>query len=255
MRKALVTFFLGLILGFVLMGLLILFLSSKKYIDNERLYGFPEMVYYIMQSLSVLGTFLALLVAIFGNEIKSLFFSPKCEVYIVDDGFTEDLGQTSSSSSPSAQLYNCTLALKNTGSKELENLSLVIKDVHFVGESGKTKRIKKMETTLFWIRPENKNITLRETECREFVIARILPEASAGTPDHSSKSPLRFSITGVNIDQKYNAKGQWVVKYSIQTPSKIIKNFQVNMSWSGKWCNRINEMTCEVTSELKEIKA
>lgn len=143
MRKALVTFFLGLILGFVLMGLLILFLSSKKYIDNERLYGFPEMVYYIMQSLSVLGTFLALLVAIFGTEIKSLFFSPKCEVYIVDDGFTEDLGQTSSSSSPSAQLYNCTLALKNTGSKELENLSLVIKDVHFVGESGKTKRIKK----------------------------------------------------------------------------------------------------------------
>ena len=86
-------------------------------------------------------------------------------------------------------------------------------------------------------------------------MARVFPEASEGTPDNSSKSPLRFSITGVNLETKYNQKGLWIVKYSLQTPHKIIKMFQIKLSWSGKWYSRINEMSSEVTSELKEVKS
>lgn len=192
--------------------------------------------------------------AIFGTEIKNMFFSPKCKTYILSDGFEEDLGQTASSSSPSAQLYTCTLVLKNTGSKELTDLSLVIKEVHFINGNGKSKKINRFENTIFWLNPNIKKINLRETEQREIIVARVVPEASLGTPDNSYKSPLKFTITGVNLDAKYNQKGKWIVKYCIQTPHKIIKTFQITLSWSGKWCSRINEMTNEVTSELKELK-
>ena len=108
--------------------------------------------------------------------------------------------------------------------------------------------------SIVWINPEIKKINLRETEQKEIIIARILPEASEGTPDNSSKSPLRFSITGINLDKKYNQKGDWIVRYSIQTPHKIIKTIQVELHWSGMWWSRINEMSNEVSSKIKEIK-
>ena len=254
MKKVLVSLIIGFIVGLLFCGLYCIYVTSYGCIDYSKKYGMPEMIYYMLQPLSVLGTFLALLVAIFGTEIKNMFFSPKCKVYIAGDGFYEDLGSTASTSSPMAQMYKCSLVLKNTGSKELTDLSLVVKEVHFITENGKIKKISRFENTLFWLKPEIKKINLRQTEQRELIIARVLPEASEGTPDNSSKSPLRFSITGITLDSKYNQKGKWIVRYSLQTPHKIIKSFNISLSWTGKWCSRINEMTNEVTSELKEIK-
>ena len=255
MKKVLVSFTIGAIFGLLLCGCYCIFVTSSGCIDFDKKDGMPAIIYYLIQPISVLGTFLALLVAIFGTEIKNMFFSPKCKAYILGDGFEEDLGSTASSSSPSAQLYKCALVLKNTGSKELTDLSLVIKEVHFINENGKSKKISRAENTIFWLNPDIKKINLRETEQREIILARIFPEASQGTPDNSSKSPLRFSITGINLETKYNQKGRWVVKYCLQTPHKIIKTFQITLSWSGKWCSRINEMTNEVTSEFKEYKS
>ena len=222
-------------------------------VDEKKTYGIPELIYYFSQPIGILGTFIAIVVAIFGTEIKNLFFSPKCKVDLVGDGFDEDLGHTISTTSPSAQFYKCTMRLKNTGCKELIDLQLVLKEVLFVS-NGKNKKINRSENTIFWINPEIKKINLRETEQKEIIIARILPEASEGTPDNSSKSPLRFSITGINLDKKYNQKGDWIVRYCIQTPHKIIKTIQVELHWSGTWCNRINEMSNEVSSKIKEIK-
>lgn len=48
--------------------------TSYDCIDYEKKYGMLEVVYYMTQPISVLGTFLAILVAIFGVEIKNLFF-------------------------------------------------------------------------------------------------------------------------------------------------------------------------------------
>lgn len=254
MKKVIVSFGIGLIFGLIICALYCTYLTASGAIDFGKKYGMPEIIYYLSQPFSVLGTFLALLVAIFGAEIKNMFFSPKCKVYISGDGFDEDLGHSASTSAPSAQFYKCSLVLKNTGSKELTDLSLVVKEVHFVGENGKSKKISRFENTLFWLNPEIKKINLREKEQRELIVARVWPEASEGTPDNSSKSPLRFSITGINLDSKYNQKGKWIVKYSLQTPHKIIKSFEITLSWTGKWWGRINEMSNELTSELKEIK-
>lgn len=254
MKKVIVSFVIGLIFGFLICELYCIYVTTSGSVDFGKQYGMPEIIYYLSQPLSVLGTFLALLVAIFGNEIKNLFFSPKCKVSIAGDGFEEDLGQTASTSTPVAQMYKCSLVLKNTGSKELTDLALVVKEVHFFNGEGKGKKISRFENTLFWLKSEIKKINLREKEQREMIVARVLPEASEGTPDNTSKSPLRFSITGISLDAKYNRKGKWIVKYSLQTPHKIIKTFQIEFFWTGRWHSRNTEMTNELTSELKEIR-
>ena len=135
-------------------------------VDEKKTYGIPELIYYFSQPIGILGTFIAIVVAIFGTEIKNLFFSPKCIVDLVGDGFDEDLGHTISTANPSAQFYKCTMRLKNTGSKELIDLQLVLKEVLFVS-NGKNKKINRSENTIFWINPEIKKINLRETEQKE----------------------------------------------------------------------------------------
>lgn len=253
MKKITISFIIGLITGAILCCCYYNYMAFSGNIDEDKTYGFPELIYYSSQPLGVFGTFVAILVAIFGNEIKNMFFSPKCETYIEENGFKEELGHTALTSSPSAQIYKCTLVLKNTGSKELTDLSLVLKEVVYIDNNQKQKKISKFQNTLFWMNPSIKTINLRETEQRDIIIARVCPEASEGTPDNISKSPLRFSITGFNLDSKFNKKGIWVVKYCLQTPHKIIKTFEITLSWSGMWCNRITEMSKEVTCELKEI--
>lgn len=76
MKKTIVSFVIGIIFGFLLSEVVFTLVSSSDYIDNEKKYGIVELIYYWLQPLSVLGTFLALLVAIFGAEIKNMFFSP-----------------------------------------------------------------------------------------------------------------------------------------------------------------------------------
>lgn len=252
MRKVIICLVTGMLIGFLICSVIVVFCSTYNHVDYSKTYGIAELLYYVTQPLGVLGTFLAIIVAIFGTEIQNVFFSPKCKVTINDAGFTEELGATSSATNPIAQNFLCTLKLENTGSKELIDLQLVIKDVYYYVDNKKPKKISKQpETVLFWGRPENKKINLRKTETKEFVVSRILPEASEGTPDGTKQSPLRFSLTGVNLDSKYNKKGHWVVNYCLQTPQKIIESFQIEFTWSGLWRNRLTEMVNEVSAKIK----
>ena len=106
MKKVIVSFVIGTIFGLLIFGFYCAFVTSSGIVDFNKKYGMPEIVYYLLQPFSVLGTFLAVIVAIFGTEIKNMFFSPKCNVFISGDGFDEDLGQTGTSSSPTAQFYS-----------------------------------------------------------------------------------------------------------------------------------------------------
>lgn len=252
MKKILFPFFAGIFLGSIIMCVILM--GSYIQVDFTKSYGIAELVYYYTQPIGTLGTFIAIIVAIFGVEIKNLFFSPKCVVSIYEDGFSECLGQTISSTSPKSQYYHCTMILKNTGSKELIDLQLVVKDVYFIGGNKKQKKISKVsESILYWNnKPEMRKINLREKETKEIIISRIYPEAIEGTPDNRKQSPLRFSLTGINLDSSYSKNGTWKVLYSIQTPHKIIKNILVEFSWTGKWCDRMTEMASE--TDVKILK-
>lgn len=249
MKKFIIGIIIGLFLGIVVTIVGFNFML-KPILDPNKQYGNLEIVYYLSQPIGVLGTFLAIIVAIFGNEIKNFIFSAKCMPSIKDEGFTEDLGDTDTSTSPKSQLYKLTLLLTNNGVKELNSLQLVVKEVLYSPDKKKFRKIGRSNTVIFWGNPDTKKINLRATESREIILARIMPEAVLGTPDATNKSPLRFSITGANLDVKYSKKGYWKVKYRIETPKKIIRNFEIDYSWSGKWFDRINEMSNEVTSNI-----
>ena len=181
--------------------------------------------------------------ALFGQEIKNKLFSPKCTVKILDNKFKEFLGETVNEIAPHALQYTCTLEVENTGSKELNELELIVKEVSFKDNGQKTfkKFSKTVDPVIYWGAPDIKKINLRQDEKKSVVIARIFPEATNGTPDSTINSPMRFSLTGYNLLSQ-NKKGEWKVIYCLQTPQKIIKKITVSYSWDGSWHSREREM-------------
>ena len=250
MKKIIIPLVIGVLIGALITCFSFMVIHHQT--DYTKSYGIAELVYYYTQPIGTIGTFIAIIVALFGVEIKNIFFAPKCEIRIHEDGYAENLGQTVSSSSPKAQCYQCTMVLKNSGSKELIDLQLVVKDVYFIGSNNRQKKISKLpEVILYWNNKQDmKKITLREKETKEIIISRIYPAAIEGTPDNKKQSPLRFSLTGVNLDPSYSNNGKWKVLYSLQTPHKIIKNIMVEFTWTGRWCDRITEMSSEVGAKI-----
>ena len=238
----------GIILGFFICCV---FLSIMNIATDKNIsVSIPEAIYYISSPIGVAITFIAVIVALFGNEIKNKIYRPRCAVSLVENSFVEFLGDSENSSTPVAQYYDCCLLVKNIGNKEIKELEFVIKDVSCAKSNQKLKKVNKFENSIYWSKPELKTINLRENESKKILIARIYPENEFGTPEQSRKIPSKLSIMGHNADKKYEQNSKWSVSYCLQTPESIVSNFNIEITWSGKWCSRLTEMKDEVFVKL-----
>lgn len=249
----------GLIVGlFIGVAACLLFIDSNGYfVDLEKKCSKPEYIYYLSQILGVIVTFLAVVVALFGNELRSIIFRPKCKISLSKDGFDENLGDTLYSTSPQARYYDCTLNVENSGSKEISNCELIVTEISYMSDR-QQKRERKLlvngHQSLYWFYRDKKKIHLIEGEQREVCLFRIYPSSMMQTPDGGEESPLRLNISGFNLEDKYSQKGIWSVKYKLQDNERILRSFSVTVEWTGKWFDRISEMSKELNTVIREIK-
>lgn len=117
MRKVEVGILIGLMLGTA--GTLFCVQFYATMLAGMTSEHWPKYLYFLIQLLGVFAMIATVIVALFGNEIKSWIFSGRCEVSIEGGGFREDLGETEDTQSPQTQLYECTLLIRNIGSKQL----------------------------------------------------------------------------------------------------------------------------------------
>lgn len=115
-------------------------------ISSERQYGIPDLIYFTSQIVVALATLLAVVVALFGDYIKSLIYGEKCDVCLADDSFVENLAQTVNSASPEAQHFDCLLRITNSGSREIVDCQILLKEVKFRSEQGNKYKVLKKWT-------------------------------------------------------------------------------------------------------------
>lgn len=253
MKKILISLIIGFIIGFI--ATLICISVYGGSIDGNKSYGILEWIYYLTQPLAVVASTLAVIVALFGKEIKSCFIKEHCCVEFINSGFYENLGKEMNSLNPIAQSYDCFISLTNDGDQLIEECELILKEVMYKAKNeDKYKRIFSAEhKSLYWLSPEIKQINLYVKEKRKIPLFKIYPEASCQTPDNDTKSPLRMQIMGCSISDKYSRKGVWKAKYEIRSNTRSLKTFEVITTWTGVWCNRITEMDNEVSAKLNII--
>lgn len=258
MKRIIICILIGVVIGVIATLTIVLLCNWDNIIDPNQRYGIPEMIYYITQPVGVLSTVLAVVVAIFGTDIKNRILSGKCIVSMDQEGFTEYLGDTEGTQSPKAHHYEATIRLSNTGVRQLKDCELKLLEVEYKDNSSKSQYRKlKMNNsrTIYWQQQSEKRISLRESESVTKVLARIYPSGADQTPDSSNSSVKRMSITGFSDKLNGNdKKGSWRIKYAVMTPEKTIARFQMEIYWNGDWYDRINEMNNCTSVELKNLK-
>lgn len=80
MRKIIICLLIGILIGFLICSVIVVLCSTYNHVDYSKTYGIAELLYYVTQPLGVLGTFLAIIVAIFGTEIQNVFFLPSAKL-------------------------------------------------------------------------------------------------------------------------------------------------------------------------------
>lgn len=234
----------GIVLG-TLLGLFIVQLLNIP-IDINKTHSVLETVYYITAPVGVLFTAFAVVVAIWGNDIRGFFNKEKCEVEIENGGFVEDVRGIEDDEHMSARQYNCNVIVKNTGPKEIESCTVFITSIIYKEEEkskgksiGLSNRI-----PLYWFEPNNKSINIIKDEHRIIPVMRVYPDSNTQTPDQQNmkRTPRRFSIMGFNIEGKYSKKGIWEISYLICNAHEALKEFKLVAQWNGEWHRREKEM-------------
>lgn len=250
MKKILTILLIGIIIG-VVVTLLILSIYSGSINENSS-YGFLEWVYYLTQPVGVLATTFAVIVALFGKEIRAFYFKEKCTINIANGGFYENCGREPNSTNPVAHCYDCCIKLTNDGGRQIESCELVLKEVSYKDDTnGKYRRIFSSEhKALYWDIREIKEIPLYIGETRTMPLYKIYPDSSCQTPDGNQSSPLCMRVIGCSMQEKYTKKGIWKSIYEIRTKSNVLSQFEVIAEWDGVWCNRSTEMDDHVSANL-----
>ena len=222
-------------------------------VDIKHSYGVPELIYFSSQVFAMYATLFAVIVALFGKEIYHVFFHENLKVYLTNNGISENLGSSTHSPNPKAQSYDCKLTLQNCGSKEIVGCQILLKEVLFKKHNEKKyKPIVNFENKpLYWFDPDRLVFNLLANDSISIPLFKIYPENSCSTPDESTISPLRMSIMGCGLSDKYRHDGMWKTIYQVRAQDKIFCELELNFSWDGEWCDRYSEMVDKVEVKLK----
>ena len=234
----------GLIIGIIL-GIFIIQILNIP-INTSKTHSVLEVVYYLTSPIGVLFTVVAVVVAIWGNDIRAWFNKEKCEVEIENGGFVEDVRGIEDDENMSARQYNCNLIIKNTGPKEIECCAVFItKIIYKADDNSKGKNIGfTNRMPLYWFNPNVKTINILKDEQRNIPVLRVYPDSHNQTPDQQNTqvTPRQLSVMGFSIDGKYNKKGTWEISYLICNSHESLKTFKLVIQWNGDWRRREKEM-------------
>ena len=224
-------------------------------INDNACYGVPELIYFTSQTIGSIATFGAVIVALYGDTFRSIIYGEKCDVRLIEDGFTENLGDTEHTNSPEAQSYDCTLKITNSGNREIVECQVLLKEVRYKANTdAKPRTIKKFDNRpLYWLSPEKKSYDLVRGDYKKIPLYKIYPENSCQTPDNTTNSPLRMRIIGYNLETKFATKpGSWTTSYIVKSSEKVLCSFEVEIWWDGTWHNRFSEMKDSVSAKIRK---
>lgn len=207
-----------------------------------------SLMYYTFAVISGNGTFWAVIVALFSQQILDWLFACRCDISLRDDnfiGYVEDAAIV---------MYENYLLLSNPSSSVIRDCEIVIKKIMYKqNPANNLKKISKIETNLIWPNGRKK-CNIRKGDSLEIPLARILPNTPMGVPNHQNNiEQTHLVIEGASIPRQYNKQGTWEIEYEILSRQEIISKFKIIINWSGEWCDVEREMQLRVTMSLTKL--
>ena len=204
--------------------------------------------------LSSLVTVLAMIVALFKEDIRGIFIKPKLDLN--KENKLNDVTQRTGQNNVEAMSYHYTTFVHNTGNipaKEVEVYLTSLK--HKKNSEQNYKEIEIDSIPLTWKNSESKQIMIPRNSRKSLILFQILPPSDVSTPDQpppnaSNQSQIQIGTNKYSVDVE---NAEWNVLFSIYADNAKPINIRLTISWNGKWESRLTEMNTQI-SVKEEIK-
>ena len=209
----------------------------------------------VISSISALVTFLAVLIALFKEDIRKWWEYSKIEVSIPEENFREVL--KSSIDSPNQPLeadrYDCKIEVYNSGNISAMGLEMQLESLVYSGVDFPTAQIiESYGHSIFWDGKNESKITLPPEGRKSISILGLsAPEQQSSPEGDEVTIPSKLNIAGLDNPDDFK-RGKWTAAFAIfSTNAKPIR-FTMEIDWNGRWENRVTEMKNHLKIELKK---
>ena len=201
----------------------------------------------IINIMAAIVTFLAVMVALFKEDIRKIWECSKIEIRTPIDNIIEKLDTSSQSDSSDTHLearaYESRIEINNTGNISAIGAEIYLEKLSFKGEFANSQIIETTGTALPWSGTEKTNIIIPPEGKKLLRIVELYgPEKqSLPTGDKTEYPPPTLKIGDVANKVEYN-KGTWIGTFVLYSQNAKPVSFDVEIEWNGKWEKRLSEM-------------
>lgn len=201
-----------------------------------------------INAFSALGTILAVVVALFLEEIRGLFKKVDFQISLESSEALEDVEDFQGTKK--AIKYHNSIHINNEGNINARNCELYLENASF-SSNGCSTTLHVENEPIKWNK-DNDSVYIPFQGSKILSIFEFLAPQKQSTPDGQVDIlPAKLKILGLaNIDTK---AGKWELTYCLNSINSKPTKFRYIIEWNGEWEERQKEMSNNLTMNLEII--
>ncbi len=195
-------------------------------------------------------TFLAVVVALFKEDIRKIWDKADLLICFRDDNVLHEiLDNETSSSNYKAKKYESILLIKNQGTLAAKSCEIYLERLQFKSATfPNLQDIKLTGQPLYWHNNSNTSILIPATGKATVSILEIISPESQSVPTEQagSSTPLpKLKISDSESPSEF-VNGTWIAQFIVYSENARPIEHLVTISWNSKWEHRLSEMSKSV---------
>lgn len=221
--------------------------------ENEPLMRITVMIF------SSVVTVLAMVVALFKEDIRGFFVRPKLSVG-KDNKLNEEKQKVDGQNTIEALYYYYKVFISNMGNIPAKEVEVHLTSLRYKKGSEQSHREIEIDVVpLLWKTSDSDSgqIIIPRNSKKSLTLFKLLPPSQTSTPDQplpSTPNSTRIQI-GKNEYCVDKEPGEWFIVFSIYSDNAKPLDIEITISWNGKWEPRLSEMSThlQLQEEIKNV--
>lgn len=191
----------------------------------------------IINGFVAIGTCLAVVVALFNNEIRSFFKKVSFNICLDNNEIIEDVEDIKGTKK--AKRYHNSIQFYNNGNINAQNCELYVESAKFILGDTSTRLTVENEPINWNL--YNNNVYIPYQGKKVLQVLEIIAPKKQSTPGGKVDTiPAKIEILGLkDIEPK---KGKWEIVYCLYSTNSKPNKFKYVVDWNGEWEERQTEM-------------
>lgn len=197
---------------------------------------------------SAVGTILAVVVALFLEEIRGLFKKVKFQISLKSEEALEDVADFQGTKK--AIRYHNSIHISNCGNINARNCELYLESASF--SSNNVSTALPVENAPIKWNKDNNSIYIPFQGTKILPIFEFLAPQKQSTPGGEAiEVPAKLKILGLtDVETK---AGKWELTYCLNSINSKLMKFKYIIEWSGEWEERQKEMSHKLKMKLELV--